>query len=404
MADGMHGIAPSVIAGMQQPVLVRIMPPEKVTTGFVSRSNFDQVLQRSKAEVAAEDAPKIRANLSQYRFDENGNPTKETTRQFIIDVGEPNALGSLITADGEPTLDAVERIKIAAFHEAYQSPALTEYFAAEVNPNIRKILNAMAMFAPRLIQIREATAGAIDLGPALVYAANAVHNQRIRKLPLEDLIGIQDKLATPAAGPVTDFLVRNVNSAAAINRVLNDLADWVVATTQTTSTDDIFGGSLAVRADLSDALAQLRRLENQVLAEKGQLALPDIDVADLRSRVAEFVEQQAREAQVAADKQRAMSSQQEIADVPPAEIESAEQTVQTQVLEGVANDPDAIRLQEITASNPEQTFMFEDDDGVVRELRLDEVDAEVQRIEAEGKTEASGLAQAAICIIRNEGI
>lgn len=71
--------------------------------------------------------------------------------------------------------------------------------------------------------------------------------------------------------------------------------------------------------------------------------------------------------------------------------------------EGVANDPDAIRMQELVSQQPEQTFLFEDEDGQTVELRFDEVDSEMQRIENEGKTEASGIAQAAICIMRNDG-
>lgn len=384
MADTQHGIDPAVIASMQHPVLVRYMPQEKVSTGFVSRSNSDQVMARSNVEIAAEDAPRIRENASLYRFDEEGMPTAETVRQFLIDIGEPNALGRLINSSGAPTPEAIRRIQTAVFHEAYQNDVLTELFSSTTDANIKRILTAMAAFAPRIIEMRNA---GIDLARGIVEAANAVRMAREEGHSLQDLLGQLSFLDDPTTNPFIELLARNANSAAAIGRVLEPLADWTVNAMRAAD-GGLFGDDNVIRTDVADVLGQMRRIENEQRVAAGQEPLPELDVAAIRASI-----------------QNLQSQLDEIAAQAPdtAQAEPNPQQVQAAVREGVANDPDAIRMQELASQQPEQTFLFEDEDGQTVELRFDEVESEMQRIENEGKTEASGIAQAAICIMRNDG-
>lgn len=384
MADTQHGVDPAVIASMQHPVLVRYMPQEKVSTGFVSRSNSDQVMARSNVEIAAEDAPRIRENASLYRFDEEGMPTAETVRQFLIDIGEPNALGRLINSSGAPTPEAIRRIQTAVFHEAYQNDVLTELFSSTTDANIKRILTAMAAFAPRIIEMRNA---GIDLARGIVEAANAVRMAREEGHSLQDLVSQLSFLDDPTTTPFIELLARNANSAAAIGRVLEPLADWTVNAMRAAD-GGLFGEENVVRTDVADVLGQMRRIENKQRVAAGQEPLPELDVAAIRASI-----------------QNLQSQLDEIAAQAPdtAQAEPNPQQVQAAVRDGVANDPDAIRMQELASQQPEQTFLFEDEDGQTVELRFDEVELEMQRIENEGKTEASGIAQAAICIMRNDG-
>lgn len=384
MVDTQHGVDPAVIASMQHPVLVRYMPQEKVSTGFVSRSNSDQVMARSNVEIAAEDAPRIRENASLYRFDEEGMPTAETVRQFLIDIGEPNALGRLINSSGNPTPEAIRRIQTAVFHEAYQNDVLTELFSSTTDANIKRILTAMAAFAPRIIEMRNA---GIDLARGIVEAANAVRMAREEGHSLQDLLGQLSFLDDPTTNPFIELLARNANSAAAIGRVLEPLADWTVNAMRAAD-GGLFGEENVVRTDVADVLGQMRRIENEQRVAAGQEPLPELDVAAIRASI-----------------QNLQSQLDEIAAQAPdtAQAEPNPQQVQAAVRDGVANDPDAIRMQELASQQPEQTFLFEDEDGQTIELRFDEVESEMQRIENEGKTEASGIAQAAICIMRNDG-
>ena len=384
MADTQHGVEPAVIASMQHPVLVRYMPQEKVSTGFVSRSNSDQVMARSNVEIAAEDAPRIRENASLYRFDEEGMPTAETVRQFLIDIGEPNALGRLINSNGNPTPEAIRRIQTAVFHEAYQNDVLTELFSSTTDANIKRILTAMAAFAPRIIEMRNS---GIDLAQGIVEAANAVRMAREEGRSLQDLVSQLSFLDDPTTTPFIELLARNANSAAAIGRVLEPLADWTVNAMRAAD-GGLFGDENVVRTDVADVLGQMRRIENEQRVAAGQEPLPELDVAAIRASI-----------------QNLQSQLDEIAAQAPdtAQAEPNPQQVQATVREGIANDPDAIRMQELASQQPEQTFMFEDEDGQTIEMRFDEVETRMQEIENEGKTEASGIAQAAICIMRNDG-
>lgn len=384
MSDTQHGVDPAVIASMQHPVLVRYMPQEKVSSGFVSRSNSDQVMARSNVEIAAEDAPRIRENASLYRFDEEGMPTAETVRQFLIDIGEPNALGRLINSTGNPTPEAIRRIQTAVFHEAYQNDALTELFSSTTDANIKRILTAMAAFAPRIIEMRNA---GIDLARGIVEAANAVRMAREEGRSLQDLLGQLSFLDDPTTTPFIELLARNANSAAAIGRVLDPLADWTVNAMRAAD-GGLFGDENVVRTDVADVLGQMRRIENEQRVAAGQEPLPELDVEAIRASI-----------------QNLQSQLDEITSQAPdtAQAEPNPQQLQAAVRDGVANDPDAIRMQELASQQPEQTFLFEDEDGQTVELRFDEVESEMQRIETEGKQEASGIAQAAICIMRNDG-
>lgn len=388
MSDTQHGVEPAVIASMQHPVLVRYMPQEKVSTGFVSRSNSDQVMARSNVEIAAEDAPRIRENASLYRFDEEGMPTAETVRQFLIDIGEPNALGRLINSNGNPTPEAIRRIQTAVFHEAYQNDALTELFSSTTDANIKRILTAMAAFAPRIIEMRNA---GIDLARGIVEAANAVRMAREEGRSLQDLVSQLSFLDDPTTTPFIELLARNANSAAAIGRVLDPLADWTVNAMRAAD-GGLFGDENVVRTDVADVLGQMRRIENEQRVASGQEPLPELDVKAIRASIQNLLTQLD---EIAAQAPAQVDD--------PAQAEPNPQQVQATVREGVANDPDAIRMQELASQQPEQTFLFEDEDGQTIEMRFDEVETRMQEIENEGKTEASGIAQAAICIMRNDG-
>ena len=154
----------------------------------------------------------------------------------------------------------------------------------------------------------------------------------------------------------------------------------------------LFGDENVVRTDVADVLGQMRRIENEQRVAAGQEPLPELDVDAIRASL-QNLQSQLDEIAAQAPAQT---------DVP-AQAEPNPQQVQVAVRDGVANDPDAIRMQELVEQQPEQTFLFEDEDGQTVELRFDEIESEMQRIEIEGKTEASGIAQAAICIMRNDG-
>lgn len=419
-ADRMHGVDPAVIEQMKAPVLVRIMTQEKVTTGFVKRSNADQVMARSPVEIALEDAPKIRENISTYRFDESGKPSEDTVRQFTIDIGEPNALARMFNSDGDVTPEAESRIRAAAFQEAYRNERLTELFTSVTDPGIKRILNAMSVMAPRVVEIRNATSGLIDLGPGMVDAANSIAQARSEGVNLQDLIRQTSFLDSPTAGPFLDLFGRNANSSIGISRVLLPLADWIDERLSTRG--GLFGDDQAVDVDIAGVLGEMRRLENAQRVEAGLDPLPDVDESAIRSGVQhdiESIRQALRQVDETPAPAKTAQSQPEAAGtvkpelVPeeaagqqfdfgledaPAAPHAAEQT------EAPSRLDDPIDLEFEQARQDDQTFYIEDEDGTLIEMTADQIDERARQIEQEAQTQGRGIVEAGLCIIQNQGI
>ena len=410
-ADRMHGVDPAVIEQMKAPVLVRIMPQEKVTTGFVKRSNADQVMARSPVEIALEDAPKIRENISTYRFDESGKPTDETVRQFAIDIGETNALARMFNSRGEVTPEAERRILAATFQEAYRNETLTELFTSVTDPGIKRILNAMSVAAPRVVAIRNATQAAIDLAPGMVDAANAVAQARLKKATLEEIVSQLGMFDSPTSGPFIDLFGRNANSAVGISRVLLPLADWIDQRLSTRGS--LFGDEQTVDVDVAGVLGEMRRLENAQRKEAGLDPLPEVDEDAIRRGVRSDIESIQRALRQSAERAETPAAEPRpdaaspVSEEPPAAARQAipEQPAPEQQASGqAAQDPIDREFSLALDDSPDQAFFIEDEDGTLVSMTPEEIDAHARSIEEDARKQSEGIVEAGLCIIQNQGI
>ena len=399
-ADTAHGIKPEVIQKMKNPVLVRVINPEDVTTGFISRSNGQQVLALDDVEVAREDAPKIRARAGQYEFDEAGNPTNDTLALFIQDLHDPNALGRLITSDGRPTPEAVRRIRNAVFFEAYQSPELSALFSQEVDPGIRRILNGLANVAPRIIELRE-QAQELDFSNLLVEAANRIRQARLNPEEGVDFASQMSFLDNPATSAFVEFLDDNANSAAAIARTLNPLIDWAENAARAAD-GGLFGGDAEVHVDLADVVGQLRNIINDQRAGAGLEPLPEIDVNALRDQIQTTVDTVAQ----AVDEVNAHIE----AETQQAEMDIANEAkaldAQRQQSLAVLNEKSSVdaRAQLMMEQNPDQVYRVLDENGMEVQGTLNDLLAQADDEVRQAEIEAAGIGRAVECVLRNGGI
>lgn len=399
-ADTAHGIKPEVIQKMKNPVLVRVINPEDVTTGFISRSNGQQVLALDDVEVAREDAPKIRARAGQYEFDEAGNPTNDTLALFIQDLHDPNALGRLITSDGRPTPEAVRRIRNAVFFEAYQSPELSALFSQEVDPGIRRILNGLANVAPRIIELRE-QAQELDFSNLLVEAANRIRQARLNPEEGADFASQMSFLDNPATSAFVEFLDDNANSAAAIARTLNPLIDWAENAAQAAD-GGLFGGDAEVHVDLADVVGQLRNIINDQRAGAGLEPLPEIDVNALRDQIQTTVDTVAQ----AVDEVNARIE----AETRQAEVDIANESqaldAQRQQSLAVLDEKSSVdaRAQFLMEQNPDQVYRVLDENGMEVQGTLNDLLAQADDEVRQAEIEAAGIGRAVECVLRNGGI
>lgn len=428
------GINPEVVAGMQHPVLVRIMPPEAVTTGFIERSNSSNVLEKSALETAVQDSPRIRNNVWKYQFDEDGAPTPETVRQFTIDIGEPNSLGKLLTADERPTETATNRLRAAVFYEAYRDRTLTALVADDTDKQgIKRILNAMAAFAPHVINIREASNDAVDLGPVLVDVVNRIRNAKIEGTPLESIVGQGDVFGdNPAVQQLLGFIAENQNSAAAIARVFEPFAAAVENRLKSSGNGPqggLFGEAENVSTDLADVMGIFRDTQNRLIdegnaamREKGATegfreALPAVDVAAMRNTLqamqqAEKPAENVVKSVVETVAEDAGATPELPPDIPPdagldAEAKAAAELEahQSHELEGLSEEnSERVQVEDLAALNPDFVYKFKDENGIEHQMTAAAILADEASIDKQADTDMAGLATAAMCIIRNNGI
>lgn len=399
-ADTAHGIQSEVIQKMKNPVLVRVINPEDVTTGFISRSNGQQVLALDDVEVAREDAPKIRARAGQYEFDEAGNPTNDTLALFIQDLHDPNALGRLITSDGRPTPEAVRRIRNAVFFEAYQSPELSAMFSQEVDPGIRRILNGLANVAPRIIELRE-QAQELDFSNLLVEAANRIRQARLNPDEGVDFASQMSFLDNPATSAFVEFLDDNANSAVAIARTLNPLIDWAENAAQAAD-GGLFGGDAEVHVDLADVVGQLRNIINDQRAGAGLEPFPEIDVNALRDQIQTTVDTVAQAVDEVNARIEAETQQAEMDIANEAQALDAQRQQSLAVLDEKSS-VDA-RAQFLIEQNPDQVYRVLDENGMEVQGTLNDLLAQADDEVRQAEIEAAGIGRAVECVLRNGGI
>ena len=401
-ADTAHGIKPEVIREMKNPILVRIINPEDVTTGLISRSNAGEVMDRSAIEVAFEDAPKIRENASRYEFDENGKPTNETLRMFVRDIGanDANSLGRLINRDGSPSSEAVDRIKNAVFMEAYQNDTLLELYATTIDPGIRRVLNGMALVAPRIIQLRQ-VAQQLDFSEQLVEAANRIREARLNPNEGDDFAAQTSFLDDPASRAFVEFLDDNANSAAGIARVLNPLIDWAEAVG---SADEggLFGSVETEIHDLASVVGQLRHIVNEQRTAAGLEPLPDIDVNALRDEIQARVDEAADAEDEVSARLEAETTQAEADLAAQAEAVDARRQQSLAVLDEKSS-VDA-RAQFLMEQNPDQVYRVLDENGMEVQGTLNDLLAQADDEVRQAEIEAAGIGRAVECVLRNGGI
>lgn len=423
MADAQSvGISPEVVAGMQHPVLVRIMTPEAVTTGFIERSNSSNVLEKSALETAVQDSPRIRNNVWKYQFDEDGAPTPETARQFTIDIGEPNSLGKLLTADGRPTETATNRLRAAVFYEAYRDRTLTALVADDTDKQgIKRILNAMAAFAPHVINIREASNGAVDLGPILVDVVNRIRNAKIEGTPLESVVGQGDVFGdNPAVQQLLGFIAENQNSAAAIARVLEPFAAAVENRLKSSGNGPqggLFGEAENVSTDLADVMGIFRDTQNRLISEANAAmresgategfreALPAVDVETMRNTLQALAEaQRPAEKVVESVVETVAEKPAPEATAQAADVETQQQAHQAHEQSVFSENSGRVQVESLSEINPDMVYEWQDDDGNTIQMTARDVLETDAAIDAEANKDMAAMGTAAMCIYRNNGI
>jgi hypothetical protein len=245
----LHGIPASAIQGMQQPVLVRVMPNSSVTANIGDLSNTQNNLQLSAVEQARNDSARI--DLDALNFAEDGSVTPETIRQFVRSMPQSEQ-GGLIDTNGQPSRQAADRIQAAVFAKAYGNDGLIRLFAQAQDPEARLIMSALARIAPKMARLEGA--GALDIRGIVAQAAEIAVNARREGKPLALAAKQMDMASEPDVGLILDLFAKYPRSNAPVIDALSAAADF--AYEESNKPDyDMFGPvEKASRADILDKL------------------------------------------------------------------------------------------------------------------------------------------------------
>jgi hypothetical protein len=235
MSDDLHGIDKATIEGMQNPMLVRVMPMDQVNKNIGDVSNTAAGLSFNVVEQAKNDTNRV--DLSKVQFNESGDVSPNTVRDFIKGMPDTER-GNLIDKDGNPTKQAVERLNAAIFQQAYNNDKLTELGYQAQDEEARNIIRGLNVAAAKAIRLGEA--GDYDVRPLVNEAVEMAINARRNNLSLQDAAKQVDITTNPIANQIVQMFADNPRSAKAIGENLSNLFDNAYTEASKTG-EDMFG-------------------------------------------------------------------------------------------------------------------------------------------------------------------
>jgi hypothetical protein len=230
----MVGIDPEAADGMKAPMLVRLMRHEDLTVDIGDKTNVTGMAGLSAVEQAKTDMERV--DLSALDFDEDGMPTLESQIRFVRAM--PAQEAALLAPDGEPTIQARDRLLASIFAKAYGDTELVRLYAQAIDPEIRNVLGALAKSAPAISGL--AGLGEYDIRRYVVEAASMAANAKRRGKPLSILAEQRDITFDDLSNDIAAMFARNSRSVRKMGDILQRLAN--AARSQGKQADeDMFG-------------------------------------------------------------------------------------------------------------------------------------------------------------------
>lgn len=153
-----YGLSPEKVSSMTAPVLVRRRLTKVDRVQFAKDSNISDLQEMAASEKAFVDADSITPGMmALFNPSENGDLLSRSNdafiRGFMTQVGATQAAG-LVTEDGRPTRQLVDRVQNAIFAKAYKDARLVRMVAEEPDPDMRNVLTALNAAASDFVQMQ----------------------------------------------------------------------------------------------------------------------------------------------------------------------------------------------------------------------------------------------------------
>lgn len=261
-ADAMPGIDKSVLAGMEKPILVRIMRDDDVTADIGDISNRSDAAQLSPIEVAIQDGNRF--DLANLTFTEDGNVGVDAVAEFLRAL--PAEERSSLITDGIPNDAARRRLDAAIFQRAYKNAGLTDLLDNRAEAKgVGALLSALRQVAPKVIQIENAAE--LNFGGILSDVLEEVRMARAsgKVIRIEDIAAQTSMSRSPEADAVLQFLAKNEQEKGGtrgIVSVFSQWADFARENALAAQSDNMFGDAFTpTRRDLMREFSRLSGVE-----------------------------------------------------------------------------------------------------------------------------------------------
>ncbi|WP_327062146.1 hypothetical protein [Leclercia adecarboxylata] len=291
---GDYGLKTADIEKMGMPVLVRERVTELDRAKFARDSNQSDLQEMAASEKAFVDAEMLDERLmAMFAPSDEGNLLARTNdafiRSFMKEIGD-TATAGLVTTDGRPTKQLIDRIQNAIFAKAYKDERLVKLVAEEPDPDMRNILTALNTAASDFAQMqmlsgdvhKQAVSGLVsgieEVGgldkqaiAALQEAINLVRQAKDSGQALEEVIAQQGLFeeTSKEAEALALFIVSNNRSAKRMGAAFKKMAQKinVELTHQQQALGDMFGGGDLTLVDVLSAVS--REIEEEFGEGKG---------------------------------------------------------------------------------------------------------------------------------------
>lgn len=291
---GDYGLKAADIEKMGMPVLVRERVTELDRAKFARDSNQSDLQEMAASEKAFVDAEMLDERLmAMFAPSDEGNLLARTNdafiRSFMKEIGD-TATAGLVTTDGRPTKQLIDRIQNAIFAKAYKDERLVKLVAEEPDPDMRNILTALNTAASDFAQMqmlsgdvhKQAVSGLVggieEVGgldkqaiAALQEAINLVRQAKDSGQALEEVIAQQGLFeeTSKEAEALALFIVANNRSAKRMGAAFKKMAQKinVELTHQQQALGDMFGGGDLTLVDVLSAVS--REIEEEFGEGKG---------------------------------------------------------------------------------------------------------------------------------------
>lgn len=207
----MYGLKAEAVERMSQPVLVRVRRSQVDRAEFAKDSNLSDLTEMAASEKAWVDAENISpAMMAVFEPDASGNLLAKSNQGFIQafmrSLGDAASAG-MLTADGRPTKQLIDRMQNAIFAKAYKNEKLVKLVAEEPDPEIRNVLTALNAAAPEFVEMQ--------------YLSGEAHKQASGAVA--DAVESLDKQALSALVEAAELVRKAKDSGQSVQELISQL-------------------------------------------------------------------------------------------------------------------------------------------------------------------------------------